>query len=75
MPVPDPQTGTFLTREEVAELTGARTRRRQIEVLQNNGLRHVINAAGWPVVPRSAIDTPAAVSSPAEEWSPAVLSR
>ena len=51
---------TFLTRAEVAELTGTKRRARQIEVLQANGVRHVINASGWPVVPRSAIDTPSA---------------
>lgn len=40
---------------EVADLTGAHTRATQIRVLQKNGLRHFINAAGWPVVPLSAV--------------------
>lgn len=35
----------FLTRAEVAELTGAKLRRRQISVLVRNGIRHTINAA------------------------------
>jgi len=64
---------TFLTRAEVAELTGATRKRRQIEVLQANGVRHVINAAGWPVVPRSAIDSPATPAKERRGWSPTVL--
>lgn len=67
------QSATFLTREEVAELTGTKLRKRQIEVLQANGVRHVINASGWPVVPRSAIDTPSAPARETRGWSPAVL--
>lgn len=46
----------FLTREEVAELTGAKLKRRQVAVLQRNGIRHTINAAGWPMVTRAAIE-------------------
>ena len=46
----------FLTRAEVAELTGARTKRRQISVLVRNGVRHTINAAGWPMVARAVIE-------------------
>ena len=38
---------TFLTREEVAELTGTKLRKRQIEVLHAGKARHVINASGW----------------------------
>ena len=44
------------SRGEVAELTGARTRRRQIATLVRNGMPHIINAAGWPVVAWAAID-------------------
>ncbi|WP_460731160.1 DUF4224 domain-containing protein [Lysobacter rhizosphaerae] len=43
-------------------MTGAHTRERQIRVLQQNGVRHIINAAGWPVVPISAIDGSSAAS-------------
>ena len=41
---------------QVADLTGAHTKKRQIAVLRQNGIRHTLNAAGWPVVPRSAVD-------------------
>lgn len=46
----------FLSRSQVAELTGARTRRRQIDVLVRNGIRHTINASGWPVVTLAAVE-------------------
>lgn len=63
-------TELLLTREEVVHLTGARTRLGQIENLRANGIRHFINRAGWPVVPRSAIDgTPAAKAEP-QAWQP-----
>lgn len=41
---------------EVAEITGAHTKACQLRVLRQAGLRHWLNASGWPVVPRSAVD-------------------
>ncbi|MNB71520.1 hypothetical protein D3C81_665770 [compost metagenome] len=41
---------------DVADLTGAHTKRRQIQNLARNGVPHTINAAGWPVVMWSAVD-------------------
>jgi hypothetical protein len=41
---------------EVAEMTGAHTKAGQLRNLRQNGTRHTINAAGWPVVPMSAVD-------------------
>ena len=35
---------------DVAALTGAHTKRGQIKNLAQNGVRHTVNAAGWPVV-------------------------
>jgi hypothetical protein len=66
---------TFLSRAETAELCGTPRRARQIEVLQKNGVRHVINASGWPVVPRSAIDSSVPQTKEPQGWSPAVLRR
>lgn len=43
-------------RGDVAELTGAHTKRGQIQNLARNGVPHMINAAGWPVVMWSAVD-------------------
>lgn len=47
---------TFLSREEVEELTGSTRKAVQARVLRANGIRFTLNAADWPVVPRSAID-------------------
>lgn len=53
---------------QVAELTGAHTRACQLRVLQQNGVRHMINAAGWPVVPMSAIDGTATKADVRKPW-------
>lgn len=53
---------------QVAELTGARTRKRQIRTLQQNGIRHTLNAAGWPVVSLSTIESPGAKAHDATAW-------
>ena len=65
---------TFLSRGEIAELTGAKTRRKQFAVLRANGIRHYKNAAGWPVVARSAIEGEAKKADDGG-WKPAVLGR
>lgn len=60
----------FLTRAEVAELTGAHIKRRQIAVLVRNGVRHTINAAGWPMVTRAAVEGRAEPAQDAKTWKP-----
>lgn len=59
---------------EVAELTGAHTKAGQVRNLQQNGIRHSINAAGWPVVPVSAIDGEVTARNP-KAWAPRVLAK
>lgn len=76
MTIPDDWTPSttgrlFLTtgsQGEVAELTGAHTRKGQLRVLQQNGIRHSLNAAGWPVVPVSAIDGSGSRAEPSRPW-------
>lgn len=46
----------FLTKEDVADLTGRKTKTKQIEQLRTMGVIFWINAHGVPVVPRSAIE-------------------
>jgi len=41
----------LLSKSEVAELTGAKTKRRQIENLRQNGIFFTVDALGWPKVP------------------------
>lgn len=49
-----------LSREEIAEFTRAHTRARQLAFLRNNGIRHYVDNAGWPVVTLAAIGVVAA---------------
>jgi hypothetical protein len=61
---------TFLSRDEIAELTGAKTKARQIAILQRNGVRHWINAAGQPVVARCVLEGVAPEKNADQDWSP-----
>lgn len=45
----------FLDDDDVAQLTGRKIKSSQIEVLRKMGILFYINAAGRPVVPKSAI--------------------
>lgn len=54
---------------QVAEFTGAHTRAGQIRNLVRNGVRHTINAAGWPVVMRSTVEGSEATPA-APKWKP-----
>jgi hypothetical protein len=53
---------------QVAEMTGAHTRARQLRVLRQNGVRHTVNAAGWPVVPLSAVNGDKARAEEGNAW-------
>lgn len=46
----------FLTDPELAILTGRRWRSRQIDALRKMGIPFVVNAAGRPVVTKSALE-------------------
>ncbi|WP_051595252.1 DUF4224 domain-containing protein [Dyella jiangningensis] len=45
-----------LSRSEIAELTRAQTKARQLAFLRQNGIRHYVDAHGWPVVTRAAVE-------------------
>lgn len=49
-------TSTFLTKEEVATLTGRSRKAMQIAQLRTMSLPFWVNALGHPIIPRSAID-------------------
>lgn len=73
---------TFLTVEEVAELTGIRAGRGgktreqlQIEWLRTSGIPFWANARGRPIIARSAISGQRRDDEPARpKWQPKVLS-
>jgi hypothetical protein len=47
----------FLNKKDLAELVGAKIKRRQIEWLTDNGFRFTINAAGCPMVLISEVES------------------
>lgn len=44
-----------LTRDEISELTRCKLKASQVAFLRSNGIRHYVDAHGWPVVTRAAI--------------------
>lgn len=63
--------GMFLTRDEVAILTGRKIKSKQIEQLRTMALPFWVNAVGIPIVARSTIEGKTR-SAPAKEqkWTP-----
>jgi Domain of unknown function (DUF4224) len=55
-----------LTRDELTELCRTSRKANQVAFLVRNGIRHYIDAYGWPVVTRAAIGV-----APAHEGKPA----
>ena len=56
---------------DAADYTGAHTRKRQLLVLRANGVRHIVSAAGWPVVGWATVEEGAAPEhSNAHGWRP-----
>lgn len=45
-----------LSRTEIAELARTKLKVKQLEFLCHNGIRHYIDAHGWPVVTRAAVE-------------------
>lgn len=58
-----------LSRDEVRQLARTPIKARQAAFLRSNGIRHYLDAHGWPVVLRSSVEGGAAVK-PAPAWSP-----
>lgn len=44
-----------LSRDEIAELTRSKLKAKQVAFLVRNGIRHYVDAYGWPVVTRAAV--------------------
>jgi hypothetical protein len=59
----------FLSRDDVAILTGRKTKSKQIESLRKMGIQFWVNAVGYPVVPRAAIEgRKTSPASPEKRW-------
>jgi hypothetical protein len=59
-----------LSKREVAELCRSPQRRRQVAFLRLNGIRHYLDAGGWPVVLRSAVESIGAAPAAPAPWKP-----
>lgn len=66
---------TFLTPDDVAVLTGRKSKSRQVEALRKMGVPFFINSTGHPIVTKSAVEGGGAkgAAPPAKKWSPKVL--
>ncbi|HHA2904298.1 TPA: DUF4224 domain-containing protein [Stenotrophomonas maltophilia] len=53
-----------LSRDEIRELCRSPRRATQVRFLQQNGIRHYLDAYGWPVVLRSAVGEPVQKQEP-----------
>jgi hypothetical protein len=62
----------FLDSEQLATLTGRRTKSRQIAVLRDRGIPFRINATGHPVVSWTAVDG-GKLETQQKDWVPRVL--
>lgn len=68
-------THMFLTKDEMAILTGRKLKGHQIEALRKMGIPFFVNAIGHPIVARTAIEGggKAAPKPPKREWEPRVF--
>ena len=48
--------GSFLTPQEVAQLSGMHTPARQRHVLSSMGILYFVDDDGWPIVARSSVE-------------------
>ena len=61
----------YLSRDDIKALCRTPRRKGQAEFLRNNGIRHYLDAHGWPVVLWSAIEgKPEPKTPPATDWKP-----
>lgn len=59
-----------LSRDELSELTRTRLKRKQVEFLCKNGIRHYLDDHGWPVVTRAAVEGERDQAAPLTAWKP-----
>lgn len=60
----------WLSRDEIAQMCRATTKKLQVEFLRQNGIRHYVDRHGWPVVSRAVAEAEGAISAAkdAGEW-------
>lgn len=64
----------FLTKEQIAELTGRKVKKLQLEQLKRMHVPFRVNASGAPVVCRSAVESSDSEKIASnDEWKPSIL--
>lgn len=63
-------TSLVLSRDEVRQLARTPRKVRQAAFLRANGIRYYLDAHGWPVVLRSAVEGPVTTSASVASWKP-----
>lgn len=58
----------YLSREDIKALARTPQRKRQAKFLRDNGIRHYLDAYGWPVVLWSAIEGTPEREKAGDEW-------
>lgn len=61
-------TDLVLSKSEVAELARSRLKAKQVAFLRQNGIRHYLDAHGWPVVLRSSVEGGEAAPAAKMPW-------
>lgn len=59
-----------LTRDEIAALTRCKLKAGQLAFLRQNGIRHYVDAHGWPVVTRAAVEGERDQAQAPVRWKP-----
>jgi hypothetical protein len=59
-----------LSRDEIRRMARSHTREGQLKFLRLNGIRHYVDAHGWPVVLRSAVEGEQAGKPAQAAWAP-----
>ena len=63
-------TDLILSRNEVRQLARSATRAGQVKFLRQNGIRHYVDAHGWPVVLRASVDGSEPTKAKKPTWQP-----
>lgn len=62
-----------LSRNEVRQLARSATRAGQVKFLRQNGIRHYVDAHGWPVVLRASVDGSESAKAKKPTWEPGLV--
>lgn len=60
----------FLSKAEIAKWTRTPQKRRQVQFLIRNGIRHQLDNDGWPVVTWAAVEGRTETAQSTPTWTP-----